>query len=790
MVFLLQSKSRWIIQDCDRTLSQALSNELNISPLVANLLVNRGIVTAETANHFLNKDAANFHDPFLLDSMDIAIARIEKAIESNEKILVYGDYDADGVSSTTVMVRALEEKGARVDFYIPNRFTEGYGPNEAAFRWAGNEGYTVIITVDTGISAIHPARIAKELGIDLIITDHHEVSPELPEAFAIIHPRKPGGHYPFGELAGVGVAFKVAHALLGELPKHLLEFAVIGTISDLVPLKDENRLIASLGLKAMQNTTNPGLRALLQIAGMEDKEINEETIGFAIGPRINAVGRLGSADPAVELLMTDSLEEAEMIATEIDEINRDRQTLVNDITEEAIEEVEKHFPLEENKVLVIAKEGWNPGVIGIVASRLVEKFYRPTIVLSIDREKGVAKGSARSIEGFDLFENLSTCRDILPHFGGHAMAAGMTLKLEDVETLRNRLNHLASEILTEEDFTPLMNVDIRCSLDDVSVATIEEMLQLAPFGVGNPKPLVCLEEVSLQQIRKIGSQMNHLKVIFEKEGQVLDAVGFGYGYLADEISPLSTVKVVGELSINEWNGFRKPQLMLKDAAVEEWQLFDLRGKKEINKQLQNSKLLQETMIAFREETIARLQLENWKSQIVLVQDVKSIDQVINSSKSLVILDLPYESILLKDLLQLTKPERIYAVLDHKEEHFFSTLPTRDHFKWYYAFLLKQQPFNVNKYADALSKKKGWSKETIHFMTQVFFDLEFAKIENGLITLVENPAKRDFESSKTYNQKQELLKMEAELVYSSYQSLKDWFDRVIRTSCIVEEEVVS
>lgn len=790
MVSLLQSKSRWIIQDCDNTLSQSLSKELNISPLVANLLVNRGIVTAETANHFLNKDAANFHDPFLLDSMDIAIARIERAIENNEKILVYGDYDADGVSSTTVMVRALEEKGARVDFYIPNRFTEGYGPNETAFRWAGNEGFSVIITVDTGISALHEAKVAKEIGIDLIITDHHEISPDMPEAFAIIHPRKPGGQYPFGELAGVGVAFKVAHALLGELPKRLLEFAVIGTISDLVPLKDENRLIASLGLKAMQNTTNPGLRALLQISGMEDKEITEETIGFAIGPRINAVGRLGSADPAVELLMTDSLEEAEMIAAEIDEINRDRQALVNAITEEAIQEVEKHFATEENKVLVIAKEGWNPGVIGIVASRLVEKFYRPTIVLCIDMEKGVAKGSARSIQGFDLFENLSTCRDILPHFGGHAMAAGMTLKIEDVEILRNRLNNLASEILTEEDFTPLMNVDITCSLVDVSVAAIEEMLQLAPFGVGNPKPLVCLEEVSLQQIRKIGSQMNHLKIIFEKEGQVLDAVGFGYGYLADEISPLSTVKVVGELSINEWNGFRKPQLMLKDAAVEEWQLFDFRGKKEIKKQLQISKLTQETIIAFREQTITRLQLEDWKNQIVFVEDLNSIDFVKNSCKSLVLLDLPYDSTMLQRLLQLTMPERIYAVLDHEDEHFFSTLPTREHFKWYYAFLLKQQPFNVNKYADALSKKKGWSKETIHFMTQVFFDLEFAKIENGLISLVDNPAKRDFESSKTYNQKQELLKMEAELVYSSYQSLKEWFDRVIRTSCIVEEEVVS
>ncbi|WP_458412384.1 single-stranded-DNA-specific exonuclease RecJ [Schinkia sp. CFF1] len=785
---MLQSKNRWVIQESEDTIVQAFITELHISPLVAKLLVNRGITTNNAAQAFINKDIAHFHDPFLLDSMDVVVARIEQAIENNEKVLVYGDYDADGVSSTTVMLRALEEKGARVDFYIPNRFSEGYGPNEAAFRWAKNEGYQVIITVDNGISALHEAKVAKEVGLDLIITDHHEPSPELPDAFAIIHPRKPGGNYPFGELAGVGVAFKVAHALLGRIPLHLLEFAAIGTIADLVPLQDENRLIASFGIKAMQNTTNPGLRALLKAAGSEDKEINEETIGFTIGPRINAVGRLGSADPAVELLMTESDEEAEMIAAEIDEINRDRQQLVNEITEEAIQEVER-LPADENAVLVIAKEGWNPGVIGIVASRLVEKYYRPVIILNLDYEKGVAKGSARSIQGFNLFENLSKCRDILPHFGGHAMAAGMTLAIEDVEVLRERLNSFAREILDEEDLTPVMNIDLACSLNDISIATIEEMLQLAPFGVGNSKPVVAIENISLQQIRKIGTQMNHLKMILEQNGEVLDAVGFGYGYLADEISPLSSLKVAGELSINEWNGFRKPQFMLKDAAVDEWQLFDFRGKTEIKKQLQPYDLNLFSIIAFREETISRLQLDDWKKHIILVEDEAAINRIDKNGKSLVFLDLPYEAIILKKLLWNVLPERIYAVFDHEEEHFFSTMPTRDHFKWYYSFLLKQQPFNVIKYADALSRKKGWSKETIHFMTQVFFDLEFAKIENGLISLVKNPAKKDFSVSKTYSRKYESLQMEAELVYSSYQSLKDWFDQVMQTSRKLEEEVV-
>ncbi|WP_017755924.1 single-stranded-DNA-specific exonuclease RecJ [Calidifontibacillus oryziterrae] len=787
---MLQSKTRWVIKECTEDKVQALTKELGISVLVARLLVIRGIDTIDQARCFLNKSEAGFYDPFLLDSMDNVVDRIEKAIENDEKILVFGDYDADGVTSTTVMLRALEEKGANVDFYIPNRFTEGYGPNEAAFRSAKNEGFSLIITVDTGISAFHEAKVARELGLDLIITDHHEVSPDLPDAYAIIHPRKPGSNYPFGELAGVGVALKVAHAILGRLPTHLLEFAAIGTVADLVPLIDENRVIASLGVKAIQNSKNPGLRSLLKQAGLQDKRIDEETIGFAIGPRLNAAGRLGSADPAVELLLSNSIEEADLIASGIEAMNRERQQLVTRITEEAIKEVEQHFLENDQKVLVIAKEGWNPGVIGIVASKLVNKYYRPTIVLSIDSEKGVAKGSARSIDGFDLFEHLSSCRDILPHFGGHAMAAGMTLSIEDVTVLRDRLNKLASGILSDDDFIPVTNVDLKCTVADISIETIERMIELAPFGVGNPKPIICIENVSLKQIRKIGSQMNHLKIIFEQDGSSLDSVGFGCGYLYDEISPLSRLSIIGELSINEWNGFRKPQFMLYDATVEEWQLFDLRGNKDVKKQLEQLDPNSVVFIAFRTETMIRLKLEDWNDRIHVIHDVVNMKfEGLSRYKFIVLLDLPYERVTFKKLLKDTTPERIYAVLDYNENHFFSTLPTREHFKWYYAFLLKQQPFDVKKYADALSSKKGWTKETIHFMTQVFFELEFVKIENGVISLVENPGKREFSASKTYRQKQELLQMEAELIYSSYQTLKDWFDKAIGTSRKYEEEFV-
>lgn len=431
---MLKSKTRWVVRKPDQHLVQMLANELKITPLTASLLVNRGLDTVDAARYFLfGKD--DFHDPFLLKGMDLAVNRIRQAIEHHERILIYGDYDADGISSTSLLMLTLLDFGAMVDFYIPNRFTEGYGPNEQAFRQAKENGFSLIITVDTGIAAVHEAAVAKELGLDLIITDHHEPGPVLPTALAIIHPKLPDSTYPFRELAGVGVAFKLAHALYGKTPEHLLEIAVIGTVADLVSLKGENRLIVKKGLEQLRSTKNIGLKAIFKSAGIDPLTINEETIGFTLGPRINAVGRLKDADLAVRLLLTDDPEEAEIFATEIEVLNKTRQEIVNTITAEAIEEVETHYSGPENKVLVIGREGWNAGVIGIVASRLVEKFYRPVIVLSFDRDKGLAKGSARSIQGFDLFHNLSTCRDILPHFGGHPMAAGMTLKLDDVDEL-------------------------------------------------------------------------------------------------------------------------------------------------------------------------------------------------------------------------------------------------------------------------------------------------------------------------------------------------------------------
>jgi single-stranded-DNA-specific exonuclease len=779
---LLASKSRWNVNEPNREHVENIADSLKIAPIIASLLVNRGFDDIDKAKEFLYTHDQEFHDPFLLEDMEKVVNRINDAIANNEKLLVFGDYDADGVSSTTVMVTALREIGAQVEFYIPNRFTEGYGPNENAFRLAKEKGYSVIITVDTGISALHEAKVAKELEIDLIITDHHEPGPLLPEAYAIIHPKKETCSYPFDDLAGVGVAYKVAHALLGKNPEHLLEVAAIGTIADLVPLVGENRLLASKGIQKMKHTSRAGLKALLQKCGVELHTVTEETIGFSIGPRINAVGRLDNADPAVHLLMTEDTEEAKMLAEELESCNKERQQIVTQITEEAIMQVEEKYPPEDNSFIIVEGHNWNAGVIGIVASRLVDRFYRPTIVLSLDEEKGLAKGSARSIAGFDLFENLSVCRDILPHFGGHPMAAGMTLKMDDVQELRERMNRKALEILTEEDYTPITEVDIECKVEEVTLDTIEQLEMLAPFGVANPKPKVLVKDVLPQQIRQIGNKSNHLKLIIEQEGSSLDCVGFGFGETYQHLSPAASLDVLGELSINEWNNFRKPQVFIKDLRVTAWQLFDIRSIKQLNHTLAGIDKSKLHILYFNEGTLDEINLQADLREYTTY--VKPGDEMNLDGRYVVILDIPSEEGNLADILHQSSPARIYASFFQKENHFFSTIPTREHFKWFYALLSKKGPFDLHRHAEDIAKHRGWSKETVDFISQVFFDLEFVTIDKGFIALNHAAKKRDFEESSTYRKKQQQVMLENLFLYSSYKQLKAWFDQHLTKQCTV------
>lgn len=772
---MIESKKKWYVQRPDEQSVKKLQDDLKISAIAAKILVARGFKTAEEANGILHMTDEAIHDPFLMHGMRQAVDRIEQALEQGEKICVYGDYDADGITSTTVMLNVLLDLGADVIFKIPNRFEHGYGPNEALFRQAHEEGVQLIITVDNGISGHEPIRIAKELGMDVIVTDHHESGETLPPADVIIHPRVPDGHYPFGELAGVGVAFKLAHALYGELPRHLLEFVAIGTIADLVPLVEENRYLVQQGLEELQRSQNPWVHAMCEISSAEQQKISEETVGFYFGPRLNAIGRLGDAAPGVALLMSEDFQEAKALAKKLNDANGKRKDIVQSITDEAVAMIESNEEFSNSLILIVANEGWNPGVVGIVASRLVEKYYKPTIVLCLDPVKGTAKGSARSIEGFHLYNELAKNRDILPHFGGHPMAAGMTLPLEYVDDLRSRLNEQAKACLTEEQLKQKLFIDIPLTLGEISVEAIEEITKLGPFGTSFPKPVYALENVEIGSMRKIGAAENHLKMELKDEYNTIDAIGFNKGHIHDELSYGIKVSFVGDLQINEWQGKKKPQFMINDVQTTEWQLFDIRGIRQTSRWLMTVPKEDAIFLAFRTETI-----QHYSSLIdVSIHLVNEQLDGVTQSNYIVLLDLPQNVQLLEQLLIRTLPTRIYAHFFMMDSQYFNGMPTREQFGWYYTFLKQRPNFNLKIHGNELAKHTGWNIEVLKFMTKVFFELGFVKIDNGLASLVEQAPKKALTEAPAYKIRAEQIDMEQKLLYAPYIELKLWFDERLK-----------
>ncbi|MFC7060743.1 single-stranded-DNA-specific exonuclease RecJ [Halobacillus seohaensis] len=773
---MLPSKTKWNFTYKQNEHDQEAPLVKGVSQLTGQLLEKRNIKNPEDVENFLNPSHNHLHDPFLMEGMALATSRVKLAIEQNEKILVYGDYDADGVSSTTVMIEALREAGATCEFYIPNRFTEGYGPNEAAFREAAASGYSLIITVDNGIAAVHEAEVAKEVGIDLIITDHHEVQNELPDAYVIIHP-KTSPDYPFNELAGVGVAFKFAQALLNRLPEHLLDMVALGTIADLVPLTNENRALVHLGLKALSQSKRIGLNALKEICSIEGA-IDEEMVGFSIGPRVNAVGRLQDASPAVDLFLTQDPEDATQLAGFINQVNQERQKIVSQIAKEA-EEILLSGEQPLGEVIVVAKEGWNPGVLGIVASKLVRQFDRPAIVLAIDPEKEQAKGSARSIVAFDLFSNCMEIRDHFLHFGGHSQAAGMTLDVEGIDHLRSSLCLLAQQKLTDDDYQQILDIEMSVNIEDISLQQIDEINKLRPFGMGNPKPLFHIKETP-KEVRLIGSQQNHLKMLFNRDKSKLDGIAFGMGDLYHQIAPSSELDVVGELSINEWNGRKSVQIMIKDMQVQKWQLFDLRGSKHLEKKLDFPHGEQTIAISFNGENRSPHDIP-----IIPVSELDSLNP--KDVQRIVLLDMPKQLSQLSEVIQKLVPNNIYACYQVENSAYFTSLPTRDHFKWFYGMLIRRKSFHLVKDREKLAERKGWNVSMIDFISQVFFELGFVKMEDGLITIESSPSQKELTESLLYQERREQLYVEQTLYYSSYKELKGWLDEQRET---VKEEVLN
>lgn len=793
---MLESKARWIVSEADAEAAEALRSELGLDPLLARLLVLRGIGTPQQAQRFLQGGKDDFYDPFLLDGMERAVERIRRALEQGEKIRVYGDYDADGVSSTSLMIVLLRMLKANFDSYIPHRVREGYGLNEAAVDHARENGVSLIITVDTGISAVEQVAYINKLGMDVIVTDHHEPPEVLPDAYAVINPKKPGCPYPYKQLAGVGVAFKLAQALLGRLPEELLEIATIGTVADLMPLTDENRLIVKMGLERMRASSYPGIQALLDVAGIERKEVNATHVGFAIGPRINASGRLEAADAAVRLLTADDYETAERLAYELDALNKERQRIVEDMTKEALAMAAGQG---DRRAIVLAKEGWNVGVIGIVASKVTETFYRPTVILGIDPETGTAKGSARSIAGFDLYQALTQCSEWLDHYGGHHGAAGMTMHRDHVAAFAGKLDSLAREWLAEEDFIPIARAEIACLLETVTVPFIEGLHKLAPFGIGNPTPRFLFEGLRMEEQRLIGKEKQHLKLAVSAEGMPagasVDAVGFGKGALLPLMSATARLDALGEMSINEWNGRRKPQLMLQDVRIPHVQVFDWRGaESRLAEKLGGVReagcrpavvLLEPDEWDFLPSEL-RTELPVWRFEPADERLMPLNDAAEGGSDAapadVLLYAMPQRLDTIGLLLSsLHRMKRCFVVWRDGRSAAERTMPSRDMFKNVYAFV-RQQP-NSPRGVQELSRRTGLPLRQVEFILRVFEELGFVAAspdggDGGTgagpgYTAVAAPEKRELTSSELY--KRRMLQEEAErfCTYATTKELEAW-----------------
>lgn len=556
----------WIHREIPEEEICKMSVAADISPLMAKVFLSRGIDDPAYVRKFLNPSLDDLNDPFLLEDMEKAVLRIIRAISGREKIIIYGDYDVDGITSTSVLYNFLYAHGAIVDYYIPDRLDEGYGLSTGAIDKIHAMGATLIITVDCGITAIDEVRYINDCGIDVIVTDHHECKDDLPEAYAVVSPCRPDSRYPFKELAGVGVVFKLIEALckrmgLGSEYLDYIDLVALGTIADVVPLVDENRIIARYGIERMESTSNAGLKCLIDGCGIKGKPITSFSISFAMAPRVNAAGRIGDAGRAVRLFTTRDENEAAEIVFCLNEENKLRQDTEADILQQATALIDADENYKREKVLVVAGEGWHHGVIGIVASKITEKYFKPCILLSI--EENTAKGSGRSIDGFDLFKALSQCHDLLEKFGGHELAAGLSLKTGNVSPFRERINAYADQVLSNEDLMPRIKIDVCIGSDDVNICNAMELEAMAPFGAGNPVPVFQYDGLKVNEIRKVGDG-KHLRLKVEDEGFFADAIGFNMGSMADKLSQWNMLDAVCSLEINSWNAVKRVQLNLKD----------------------------------------------------------------------------------------------------------------------------------------------------------------------------------------------------------------------------------
>ena len=562
-------QKRWHVMEPLPAAVQTLTGQLHISEILAKVLLNRNISSMEEARHFLYDTVADGYDPFLMIDMEKAVTRIIQGIDAGENIIIYGDYDVDGITSTSLLYMVLTDLGAVPSFYIPERQNEGYGLNREALQQLTDQQTDLVITVDCGISSYELIEEYKTK-LDIIVTDHHEPPAQIPDAYAVLNPKQVDCPYPFNELAGAGVAYKLCQALWTYRKKETLtaytEIAALGTIADLVPLRDENRLLVQSGLQRMKEGCNTGLQALLEASSLDKHTISAGRIAFTAAPRLNAAGRISHAEQGVRLLLESDSEKAKRMAQALSELNRERQDIEHTIAKQAVAQIEKEGRGQDG-VLIASGTDWHVGVIGIAASRLVETYYRPALVISI--HDGLGKGSCRSIAGFNMYEALQYADDLLLQYGGHPMAAGFSIEAGNIEAFRQRLNEYAEKTMTADAYIPVVAVDAVLQEKDITLDLIQELSCLEPYGMGNSRPVFSLTHCRVEEIRLIGRDKQHVRLVLCADRVKINCVGWAMASLCESVMEGDIVDAVFQLERNDFNGMSSPQLVLQDVHVQE-----------------------------------------------------------------------------------------------------------------------------------------------------------------------------------------------------------------------------
>lgn len=748
-------KYNWIYPTYDESFIKEVES-YSISKNIAKILNARDIKDISSVKKFFSDEFEEGYDPYLMYDMQKAVDRINEAIDNEEKILVYGDYDADGITSTVLLVETLISLGANVSSYIPNRFEEGYGPNKEAFTKIINSGISLIITVDNGIAGVEEVELANELGCDVIITDHHKIQDTIPNAYAIIHPEHPEGDYPFKKLAGVGVAFKLAHALLEIFPDFLLDLVAIGTIADMVSITDENRIFVKQGLELLNEDPRIGLKMLLELSNINSK-IDEQTVGFYIAPKLNSIGRMDSAKLGLSFLMAEDAANARVLAEQIEKFNIERKQVTEEIVKDVIDKIETSD--KKNKNVIMISGDYHEGVLGIVASNIVEKYQKPVFIMN--SKEGILKGSARSIYDFNIYTAMNKISDLFIAFGGHTLAAGFSFDEVNLNKIEDFLDNEYENYKQNNELKSTKNIDIVTSLEEISYQFFNSLEALKPYGMDFEKPTILIENSMVLNKTYFGSEKQYLRLTIADEVGNLECISFKDTSLFDKVKNNDIIDLLCTLDKNNFNGRTKLQAHIIDINVKEFLFEDLRFINYDISKIDNSCLKLSKNIDDR------------SNNFYLYKDINSID---SDFDNIYLLDIPKNKEFIEKIVRL-KPKKIYLICDEKQILSDKYLIDKDRLIKLFNIILStnNKQINISQQLDKLLALLKTNVDSIKIMIQIFKELNLIAFENNTIILNPNYKTVGLKKSESFVRMESIFEIEHILLKESIANINNIFD---------------